>query len=42
MRSEIDFLKTQLTHFKQNTLFLEFSKLYFKGRKKLQAFFVEN
>lgn len=40
MRNEIDFLKTQLAHFKQNTLNLEFSKLYIKERKDLQSFFV--
>ncbi len=41
MRNEIDFLKSQLTHFKQNTSFFEFLKLYVKERKDLQSFFVE-
>ncbi|MDR6764169.1 hypothetical protein J2Y38_004398 [Flavobacterium sp. 2755] len=41
MRNEIDFLKSQLVHFKQNTQKLEFSKLYAKERKDLQSFFVE-
>ena len=42
MRNEIDFLKTQITHFKQNTQKLEFSKLYAKERKDLLSFFREN
>lgn len=42
MRNEIDFLKTQIAHFKQNTQKLEFSKLYTKERKDLQSFFREN